>query len=138
MIGSINTVVSAQLLIASATSLTTATAKNILGSSTTTFLNPGQWLAYGMVGFVANTGTTVTLLAGGFNTVTGTLPTGDFGLTQLSVTSFTTASTSQINLFPQLFTVGNNGVTLFLVASATFATSTMTAYGQCNLVQVQD
>lgn len=139
MIGNINSVISAQLLIANATALTTATPKNILGSATTTFLNPGVWMLTGLVSFIAAATTTVTLLQAGFNLTTATLPTEDAGLTKLSITSFTTgASVSDINMFPQIVTVGNQGVFFFLVAQATFATSTMTACGTFQAIQLAD
>lgn len=151
MQNTVNQIVQANLPLANATALTTATSKNIVASGQAsvvtglasfvnpngfTFLNAGIWMLSGFVGFIAAAGTTQTLLQAGFNTVTGTLPTGDFGLSEYAVTSFTTAGTNVLPVAPFIVNVPAQGQAWFLVAQATFATSTLTAYGTFQAVQL--
>jgi len=132
------TSVTSQLLVANATALVSTTAKTIVGSSTTTFLNPGTWLLSGMVSFILAATTTTTVLAGGFSTTTNTIATGeDTGLTSLAgATLATGAATYDLVVMPYIVTVLAQGATYFLVARATFATSTMTACGTLNAIQI--
>jgi hypothetical protein len=146
--------IKAQLPLASAISITTATATNVVSNSQTNvtsyidgftnasasatacFLNPGWWRVWGVLGFIAASTTTVTLLEGGINTTSATLPTGDLGLTSFSVTSFTTSSTSVIPIGAQIINVAANGTNLYLVGQCAFGTSTMTVYGTLYAEQI--
>lgn len=138
--------VSAALLAASATALTTATAKNIPIVTPTgmaqpvagaIFLNAGRWRLSGTVNFIFASTTTGTILSAGPSTTTGTLPTEDAGLTSLTLAFPAGSPTTQsLNLEEVIVDVGAQGANYFLVAQATFAVSTLTAYGILNAIQI--
>lgn len=146
MINNVLSNTSAALLAASATSLTTATAKNIPVVTPTgvtqpvasaLFLNAGRWQISGSISFILASTTTASDLAGGFSTTTGTLPNSDNGLTRI-VAAFTAGAptTNKLVLDEITVDVGANGANFFLVAQAAFAVSTLTAFGTITAVQL--
>lgn len=124
--GYIGELISANVAIGSPVSLTSTTAANITSIS----LSPGDWLVNGTIGFIPAGTTTASLYVGSINTTSatqGTSPnTGAFftygGLTYAAGVSqvFPTGST-RINV--------STTTTVYLVATATFAISTLTGYG---------
>jgi hypothetical protein len=111
-----------QLVFASATGLTTATAKNIISIS----LSAGDWWCEGNVYFSASVGMTNAFC--GINTnVTAALPDNSLngGVATTTATLGTVGAktaTTRINI--------TSTTTVFLVAQATFASGTATACGQ--------
>lgn len=140
------TTVSAQLLTANSTALVTATPKTIpivglLGALVTAaggvFLNAGLWRLQGNINFVFAATTTGTNIQGGFSLVTNTLPTEDAGLTGLTLAFPAGAPTTQSLVLEEIvISVGQQGATIFMVAQAAFATSTLTANGSLNCYQL--
>ena len=124
--------VTSQLLDASATSLATTVAKNVVPAL---FLNPGTWLVTGFVNFNLAAAST-TVLAAGINTVITTLPTADAGLASNVIPTTTITGRQTVALVPQIINVGANGVNLFLNANATFSAGTVTASGDVAAVQL--
>jgi hypothetical protein len=102
-------ILTAQLLAANKTSLTTATPKNITSLS----LTAGDWEVSGVVGFVPANTTTVVSLIGYSN---HTVPYTSSGLTHC------------VSLIPTQINVAVT-TTIYLVANANFGVSTCTAYG---------
>jgi hypothetical protein len=123
--GYVGEVLSSTIAIGSATSLTTATGKSV----TSLVLSAGDWNVWGNIGYIAAATTTVSLLTGSISTTNNTQATSPNGggYAQLQAT-LTTAST---NILPVGMTQINvsTSTTVYLVATATFAVSTMTAYG---------
>jgi hypothetical protein len=123
--GYVGEVLSSTIAIGSATSLTTATGKSV----TSLALTAGDWNVWGNIGYIAAATTTVSLLTGSISTTNNTQATSPNGggYAQLQAT-LTTAST---NILPVGMTQINvsTSTTVYLVATATFAVSTMTAYG---------
>lgn len=106
-------------------SISNNTAVNVTSIS----LTPGDWDVWGVTGFIAAAGTTVALIATGINTTSATMPTSPAagGVQQVQAT-LTVAG-------EQVLSAGRTRVsvavvtTVYLVAYATFAVSTMTQYG---------
>lgn len=124
----------ARLLNAATTAVTTATPLNIVSI----VLNPGDYAITGAINFTPAGTTSVTVLSGGINSVTATLPSIDNGLVQ-----FSTAANVIVNPFtiviPELIITiaGNTSATLYLVANAVFTVSTLTASGYINAKQLR-
>jgi hypothetical protein len=135
-----------QTLLAGSTALTTATPKNIpLGvpgtppnwpqpTVNTLFLNPGWWQVNWTINFVG-TGTTTTAFQGGLNTVSATLPTADFGQTELYIVTTTVASTISLQ-GSFLYNIPQGGLSYYLVAQETFTAGTVAASGYVTAYQV--
>lgn len=122
VVGEVNT---SSVAIGSAVSLTSGSAGNI----TSITLQPGDWDLWGNIGFIASTGTIPTILTGSINTTTNTQATSPNGgaFAQISAT-LGTATTSvlpvgSMRVNPTVAT------TYYLVGTATFTVSTLTAYG---------
>lgn len=121
--GNIGEIISSSIAVGSAVSLTSATAKTI----TSITLTAGDWDVFGSI--ISNpAGTTTTSnLQAGLSTTTNALPTPPSGYALFGgalgagLAASLTISSIQINV--------NTTTTVYLVAQATFATSTMTAYG---------
>lgn len=118
-------VVTSTIAIGSAVSMTTATANTI----TSITLQPGDYDLWGNIGFIAATGTIPTILTGSINTTTNAQATSPNGgaFAQISAT-LGTATTSvlpvgSMRVNPTVAT------TYYLVGTATFTVSTLTAYG---------
>ena len=112
--------------VASAVSLTTATAANI----TSLTLPPGDWDISGKVDFTGGATTTVTYLQAGFSQVSVTIPTDYAALAtvgNLAGTPFATVNYTQI--LPTYRVSISTSTTFYLVATAAFAVSTCSAYG---------
>lgn len=124
----------AQLLNASATAVTTATPLNI----TSIYLNPGVWEISGIVTFTPAASTSVTRLQAGIGTATATLPSIDNGLVNFSTAANVLVNPFSIVLPPLFVTIaGTAGATIYLVASATFTVSTLTASGFLTIEEMQ-
>jgi hypothetical protein len=139
----------AQLLNASATSLSTTVAKNIpvaaaVGTgggnwpqitANTVFLNPGWWMMNWSINFIL-AAVSATIFSGGLSATTGTAPTVDAGLVSTVFTT-TTLTGNQTLQGSFLYNVAANGTQLFLVALCTFSAGTLTASGYVSGYQVQ-
>lgn len=123
--GYIGEVISSTVAIGSAVSLTTATAKTI----TSITLSPGDWMVSGNIGFIAAAGTLPTVLTASISTTDNTQATSPNGgaFNQLGL-SFTAASTNVLPLAPTRINITTQ-TTYYLVGTATFTVSTLTAYG---------
>ena len=130
--------VSAQLLIANAKAVITATPIAILGSLATTFLNPGTWLLTGYVSCILAATTVLTKCQVDFNLVTATLGTEDAGMTQVfnTLTICTGAGVYDLAVTPRIVNVPAQGVFYFLNLNTVFTTSTLTACGTFNATQL--
>lgn len=123
--GYIGEVISSSVAIGSAVSMTTATGKTI----TSIALTPGDWLVWGNIGYIAAATTIPTLLTNSIsatNNTQATSPNGG-GFSQLNVT-FVTASTNIMTIAPTEINI-SAAATYYLVGTATFTVSTLTAYG---------
>lgn len=119
---------------ASATSLTTATAKSIVSLS----LTAGDWHVYGGVGFKSGGSTSVTLRGAALSLTDNTLP-ADTALmnpnTNEGKTVMESAAAVQSNnsdncvFFPTTRVSVSTTTTFYLVARADFSVSTLTGYG---------
>ena len=114
-----------EVLVGSAVSLTTATAKDVTSLS----LSGGDWDVWGTVAFSLNAATTLSRITGALNTTTATLPTipGKGAYASLELT-FTTGATQVINVGQRRFSLSGS-TTVYLVARADFAVNTCAAYG---------
>ena len=123
--GYIGEVISSTVAIGSAVSLTTATAKTI----TSITLSPGDWMVSGNIGFIAAAGTLPTLLTASISSTNNTQATSPNGgaFNQLGL-AFTAASTNVLPLAPTRINITTQ-TTYYLVGTATFTVSTLTAYG---------
>jgi hypothetical protein len=123
--GYIGEVITSSVAIGSATSLTTATAKTITSIS----LTPGDWMVSGNIGFIAASGTLPTILTASVSSTDNTQATSPNGggFTQFQL-SFSAASTNVLPLTPTRINITST-TTYYLVATATFTVSTLTAYG---------
>lgn len=125
--GNVGEVISGKVLAASAISLTTATPANVTSIS----LTAGDWDVTGIVIFVAAATTTISAIASGINTTSATFVTdtsdNGYPYTNISAT-LTTASTNRLGI-PRWRINVNSTTTVYLIGQASFATSTMTAYG---------
>lgn len=106
-----------------ATSLTTATAAN----STSVSLTSGDWDVSCVSQFVPAASTTMSLLETGINTTSATFPT-TVGTFMMLDQTFTTG-TNQTLISPLVRESLASTTTVYCVAQATFATSTMTVNG---------
>lgn len=124
--GDVGEYISSTVVSTSAVALSSGTAANV----TSIVLTPGDWDVAGNTAFVAGAATTATVFAGGIGTSAATLPTspGSGAFSQLGI------SVSAGGVEP-CFSVGEIRMNLagtstaYLVAQATFAISTMAAYG---------
>ena len=123
--GYIGEIISSSIAIGSATSLTTATAKSI----TSITLTPGDWMVSGNIGFIAATGTIPTALTASVSVTNNTQATSpnDGAFAQIQAT-LGTASTNVLTLASTRINITST-TTYYLVGTATFTVSTLTAYG---------
>lgn len=123
--GYIGEYISSNVAVGSAVPITTATPLNITSIS----LTPGDWDVRGNIVFVGASSTVTTQVIAAINTVSATLPTlpAAGGYQEISGTLGTTTT--------QVLSAGITRVslsvttTIYLVAQATFTTSSMTGYG---------
>lgn len=123
--GYIGEIISSSIAIGSATSLTTATAKSI----TSITLTPGNWMISGNIGFIAAAGTIPTSLIASISATDNTQATSPNGggFSQLQAT-LGTASTNVLPISPTEINITTTA-TYYLVGTAAFTVSTLTAYG---------
>lgn len=110
------------IAVGSATSLTTATAKNVTSIS----LTAGDWDVSGNVNFVATTAT-VTAWSGGISTNTNALPTDGSEVPNGTVITLISENNG-ITLPRKRISIAST-TTVYLVGKATFSAGTVTAYG---------
>lgn len=127
--GVLGETISSAIASGSATSLTTATAKNITSLS----LTAGDWDVSGNVNFVGSTAT-ASLLQGGISATSATVPTDGTevfsGLTALgSGTDSVTLPRKQINVAAT--------TTVYLVGKSTFSAGSVTAYGSMSARRIR-
>lgn len=109
----------------SATSLVTGTDKTVISVS----LTAGDWDVWGGVVFVVAATTTVSRLRVGISTTNNTLTAAPDGGGVFIDASWTTgAATNSLQTGCARISIANT-TTVYLIASAAFAVSTMTAYG---------
>lgn len=117
-------------LLTNATAGTSLTS-TVTGNATSVSLTAGDWDVYGTVSFIAAATTTTTIVQAGINTTTATMPGGNAGaftLLQMNAGAFATSGVQAIPTGPVRVNVSTT-TTVFLVANATFGTSTMTCSG---------
>lgn len=133
----------ANLLLASAVSLTTATAANI----TSIVLTPGDWDVEGMIAFVPAATTSITQFNASLSTTSATLASNAPSTsTATNIGPFATNVTNHAAYVPTAevdhqttrvrFSVSAQ-TTVYLVAEAAFTVSTMTAYGSISARRVR-
>lgn len=111
-------------------------ATNVSNNAAFVDVSPGDYIVWGVAGFVPAATTTVSALNAGISLVSGTL--GAFGTATVSVLPFTTGG-------PQTFPTPMCHVKvpagppqrLFLVATATFGVSTMTVTGNIHAIRIR-
>lgn len=92
-------------------------------------LNAGQWEVSGVVGFIANTTTTVLQIAAAISEVSAVLPSFPTeNNIQLLTAAITTGSTNYLSCGPTRINL-STPTTVYLVCRSTFGVSTMTADG---------
>lgn len=123
--GYVGQIESKSVQIASAVSLTTATAKTILSVDIT----PGRWKGWGNIGFIAASGTLPTIFEGSISYTTNSQSISPNGGAYFKYNLPFAASSS--NVFPvgEMEIITDVPITLYLVGTATFTVSTLTAYG---------
>jgi hypothetical protein len=125
--GRLGEYVSSVLGAGSAVALTTATPANVTSIS----LTAGDWDVWGAVVHNPAATTTITILHAAINTTSATLPTVGLdtrGYTLFRCASFAPAAPMAYPVPVSRVSLGAT-TTIYLVAQATFATSTMSAYG---------
>jgi hypothetical protein len=128
--GGIGEFVQALLASGSATSLTTATAKNITSIS----LTAGDWDVSGNINFSAGTAT-VTGTAGGISTMSATLPTdGSEVYSGVQVTLL--SETDSVTLPRKRISIATT-TTVYLVGRSTFSAGSVSGFGQINARRVR-
>lgn len=135
--GFVGELLTATLATASATSLTTATAKNV----TSLALTKGSWIVFRQVDFILG-GTTGTEYQSGVSATTGTLPVqaggSGIGTDPLSIipliTTVVTDTYSQSGMPTSIVLAADT--TIYLVAQATFTVGTVTACGTISALRV--
>lgn len=120
------------IAIGSATSLTTDTAKTI----TSLTLAAGNWIIWGNIGLIANTGTLVTNIVGSINTTTNAQATSPNGGAYFQEQASFASAGTQVNAVGQIAVSVSVSTTYYLVATATFSVSTATAYGSISALRV--
>lgn len=121
-----NLIIKSQIIESSAVSLTTSTATNLTSIS---LPDAGQWDIFGNITFVATSSTVVSFCLGAINTASATLPDPSlYGL--LTETSPGTWSALRDSpLIPARTFDITTATTVYLIAYASFTTSTMAASG---------
>lgn len=127
-----------QLLRASNTALTTTAAKTVVSN---TIPSAGVWLMYGNVGFVGSA--TTTLLRAEFSTGANTLNLPPSGTgTGSDDSAFTSAASNVLNngdcggALAPIVVITTAATTFYIVATSTFATGTVGAYGRIEAVRI--
>ena len=135
--GGVGEFITAAIALGSATPLVSTTPKDV----TSVPLTAGDWDVRANISFTGGGTTVVMEFDGGINTVSATLPTtGTSGRAQNSygtagLTLFAQNNIS-LNTGPVRISLSGNG-TAYLVAAATFTTSTCSAYGEIDARRVR-
>ena len=126
--GSVGEYVSSTIASGSAVSLTNATSANVTSIS----LTAGDWDVWGSVVFTGGSTTLVFFVIGGLNSTSATLPATD----QQSITFIGSAGIAVFNTISRISTPAptqrfslSGTTTIYLIANASFTTSTCSAYG---------
>ena len=130
--GAIGEVISSSIAVGSAVSLSTGVAKNITSVS----LTAGDWDCGGSVITNPAGSTTTSNFIGGMSGSTNTLPTAPAGGYAASGTAAAAGLVEGITLSRTQFN-SSGSQTVYLVAQATFAVSTMSGYGQISCRRVR-
>jgi hypothetical protein len=125
--GEVREVLESQVLVGSAVALTTATPANV----TTLSLTAGDLDVWANIVFVPAGTTSITILKGGIGTATATLPTAPAkgGYAEYVSPAFVPTAAGAPSLHFQSYTLLTATTTIYLVTSATFTVSTLSAYG---------
>lgn len=118
----------------SAVALTTATVANV----TSIALTAGVWDVTGVVDFHPDTTTTSTYMRGGSSTTSATLGAQDSYFSNTFAIATTAVDASEVIPVTRYTVPSNATTTVYLVAVAGFAISTMTAYGTIRATRVSD
>ena len=123
--GKIGEFMESNIAIGSAVALSTGAAKTI----TSLALTAGDWDVFGQVSFIPAGTTTMSVLAAAIHTTTDALPTSPASGAYTAVqTVFTTGQTQSLPAGMRRVSIAGT-TTLYLIAYAAFAVSTMTGYG---------
>lgn len=132
--GMIGEYLTATLATGSSVTLTTATTANVVSKA----LSGGDYLCSGSMNYTFGATTAYTRLAAGLSTTSATLGTQDTYSSFISAADVPTASFDLVMPVPlQRVSVASAGVTLYLVANASFTISTLKAYGTINCWRIR-
>jgi hypothetical protein len=120
--GKVGEYVSSLVAVGSATSFTTATAKNVTSIS----LTAGDWDVYGNINFTEGSAT-VTVRTAGISATSATLPTDGSEVENGTLTTVTSGKMS-ITLPTKRISIAST-TTIYLVGSTTFSAGTSSGYG---------
>jgi len=124
-----NEIISATLAVGSAVALTT----NVTSDVTTISLPAGKWRVTGSVAFDPGATTSISRMIGAINTTSATIPTVDIiagAVVGQSYASFGPGATGQNFFVGEAILTLASTTTVYLIARATFTTSTLAAYGK--------
>lgn len=131
VVGVLGEVISSQVLVGSAVSLTTATAANI----TSITLTPGLWLVFGQVDINLGATSTVSYLQGGSSLTSGALGAVDeYFSNPYAIAAGLGVDASEV--IPTTVRNVSVSTTLYLTVKAGFAISTAGAYGKLIAIRV--
>lgn len=122
--GNIGEYVSSSVVVGSAVSLTSGTPANVTSIS----LTAGDWDVRGVVGFAPNVLTVESVVTGSIGTTTGSVGTAPNGGAFVQINMSLTGSGRVLPVGTARLSLAST-TTVYLVASATFTTSTDAAYG---------
>lgn len=125
--GSVGELISGTV-VANTTSLSTGTSVNV-GTGTNITLTAGDWDCDGAVNFTYGATTSITNLAGGVSTTTGTLPAQDSFFDYETAAQVPTAGAVATWVVPTARVSVAGSTSVFLVTQATFTVSTVKAGG---------
>jgi len=121
--GSVGEFVTASVLQGAPVSLTSSAALTITSIS----LTAGDWDVWGNLLFSPGAATSLTLIYGGLNTVTDTLPSTEF-YSAFSGTAEVPPGLIGLSLFPRRFSLSGT-TTVYMVGFANFTVDTLDAFG---------
>jgi hypothetical protein len=129
--GYVGEIISSILAIGSATSLTTATAKNVTSIS----LTAGQWVVYGNINFTG-TGVTAPVFFAWISATSATIPNQEYR-NQVNSPGLVAANTNAGISCPFFSTSISTTTTIYLSAQANFSAGTTTACGGIFAIRVR-
>ena len=133
--GTVGEIISNRLSSTNATSLTTATAKSLASI----VLTPGVWEIQGVVDYVPAASTTIQDMLVGISTTNNAMDAAQDNAAQYPFAVIAGAVMAPILNSPTRYLIVPPGTTtqVYLIAQATFAVSTMTAYGSITAARTQ-